>query len=1453
MKRKIAVSLIIILLAILVYAAVPTVSNVLVNATHRTNTTNDNITVYWTSADSDGDRVLNITDWRIDRVSIARKNIQFEFDARKNATDYTTYNETPIFTKPGWNNITWSPGYGGGRALRLFGKLGRHINYSASSVTNITGNKLTVMAWINLSEINGYNLIAENNYVTSPPVAAGGYALFSTNNEIFFDFETSGTGTNRVQKSGILPGGWMHVAGVYNGTHGIVFINGTQIGTAVAASGNIISAPYPFIIGGRSTIDGNTRFNGSIDDVRVYARALSHQQIREIVRNRTDLILSQETAFGDVWSACITPNDGTNDGAAVCSNNVTIIPPGINHVVSTNITNQSAIVRWNTTALANATLRYGLTTSLGTKSTKSTFYRNRSFTVSSLKNNTFYYFNVTSFDRYGHFETNGTFNFTTLQSEFMPIVTSVNITSTSGKDDIDDNLTATWASSDGNNDRIANITDWRVNGTSIALLNMPFEHNGTTNASDYSTHKNHATPANGPVWNATGGYNGFAAYYFDGSNDRINLPSISLTNNNTLSMWLHPVASSDGYGTLFAEADGDVGLYYRGTTRTLDFFYSGADHLTTTALTEGTWTHVALTSNAGAVSFYINGVKDASTYSSAVKYVAERIGDDIFSDNYKGFIDEVKVFNRSLSAEQIAQLYRNRTDLIVSNETILGDIWSVAVTSNDGNSNGAAEISDNTTIIDFVAPTPLSDNGGGGAETISPPSVVIPTLPKPALPAIETPKPAGTTSISDSQLSKSTIACSENATVGNVTEAIDYSSQILQNYELLVNPFRLDCKSPSARLTFSVPDSYANITAFKCINGKCAPVGMEARTELKCGAKIFEDIARKTNLLTPEMFPIEVIHSEINKGETNLASGNIVAAFSEGTKGKVTLDKMLSSVPEAKNTRIRIVGTPVELAFEVQQTGQASITLPYTVPEHVDELSTAIYILNKSSSTWAYVGGDVRKNQKTVSVSVPNIEKYSENNKIIMAPMALLCLNCFDVKLEKIYDGGSRDAVVLVHGFENTPERFEDIINDIRLTKQPWQVWTFGYPSSLPVEDTAKEFADLLQLNARDSDFVYIAAHSMGGLITQQAIRYAYEQNQGKVNPVYPFVNKVIKAVLIATPNKGALSGDPSAIFNTLLNADTLAGLFNVKSDVITELISGKQIAKVPGVQYLVIAGTQPYEFSKYLGITEKNDGLVSVSSAQTIGGEKISNACYNFWAINSTHTNILNNYDSRKLVERIVATEVSKDIKNKAIMGHSQYFDLEIKSCAMNEQYMIIGTPLRKEAVPDPGLCSCGNGFCGADESDISCPSDCAKLEKPKSSLLDLLLHFKPLRNLTVGLLILIMMIVLLSRKKKSATGLMRFAEYEALDKKHIKQAISKIEESKTKEELTAVDYKAERRLNDMLLQTRICLRTGRLDGAAVYYSNFSSEYSQAPTRLKEKFKEVADRLKEEVKGKMT
>jgi len=53
------------------------------------------------------------------------------------------------------------------------------------------------------------------------------------------------------------------------------------------------------------------------------------------------------------------------------------------------------------------------------------------------------------------------------------------------------------------------------------------------------------------------------------------------------------------------------------------------------------------------------------------------------------FINESKcLYDKSLSAEQISAIYNNRTDLIVSQETTVGEEYICSVTPNDGFEDG---------------------------------------------------------------------------------------------------------------------------------------------------------------------------------------------------------------------------------------------------------------------------------------------------------------------------------------------------------------------------------------------------------------------------------------------------------------------------------------------------------------------------------------------------------------------------------------------------------------------------------------------------------------------------------------------------------------------------------------------------------------------------------------------
>lgn len=180
-----------------------------------------------------------------------------------------------------------------------------------------------------------------------------------------------------------------------------------------------------------------------------------------------------------------------------------------------------------------------------------------------------------------------------------PNASSLTLTTTDPTtNNVNQNLTATWIINDEDNDPVKNITNWYLNGSSISVLHIPFENNTVDTSSttkDYSGYKNNGT-INGATWNATGGYDNWAAYEFDGVNDYIsvnNSDSLNL-NENKMSMLLYLKNSggslTDNYtleevsstynsyscstsaGTLHSGSDDD-GIYQ--TTLGFNFTYYG--------------------------------------------------------------------------------------------------------------------------------------------------------------------------------------------------------------------------------------------------------------------------------------------------------------------------------------------------------------------------------------------------------------------------------------------------------------------------------------------------------------------------------------------------------------------------------------------------------------------------------------------------------------------------------------------------------------------------------------------------------------------------------------------------------------------------------------------------------------------------------------------------------------
>jgi hypothetical protein len=123
---------------------------------------------------------------------------------------------------------------------------------------------------------------------------------------------------------------WYHITGVWDASENslIIYLNG--VGSTIAGYRNFaLGAQEGFDIGHGTA---SSRFwLGYIDEVQIFDRVLSADQIYQIYQSTKDgdsdrrVIVSEETAIGDVWKCIVTPNDGVQDGTAVESNILQIV------------------------------------------------------------------------------------------------------------------------------------------------------------------------------------------------------------------------------------------------------------------------------------------------------------------------------------------------------------------------------------------------------------------------------------------------------------------------------------------------------------------------------------------------------------------------------------------------------------------------------------------------------------------------------------------------------------------------------------------------------------------------------------------------------------------------------------------------------------------------------------------------------------------------------------------------------------------------------------------------------------------------------------------------------------------------------------------------------------------------------------------------------------------------
>jgi hypothetical protein len=222
-----------------------------------------------------------------------------------------------------------------------------------------------------------------------------------------------------------------------------------------------------------------------------------------------------------------------------------------------------------------------------------------------------------------------------------------------------------------NFDNISALSECTIRNRSDCIIDMSkYKNNGTLGNS---------TSGTAPTWNATGKYKG--AFEFDGSDDYIDLGNSSSldveANEFSIEAWFRSPAPSQN-NLLFTSSivSGQGYAFFIGrcaggnSGNCIDLLKMGViDQPVNYTFNASQWYHVVASqyfsgSNLSNVTYYVNGQSignftNTTSYNSGINQT-KRIGDKgniTNAQNFDGTIDELRIWNRSLSKDEVYQLY----------------------------------------------------------------------------------------------------------------------------------------------------------------------------------------------------------------------------------------------------------------------------------------------------------------------------------------------------------------------------------------------------------------------------------------------------------------------------------------------------------------------------------------------------------------------------------------------------------------------------------------------------------------------------------------------------------------------------------------------------------------------------------------------------------------------------
>lgn len=214
----------------------------------------------------------------------------------------------------------------------LYTNAGNHVNFNSAFYgkvrnapsVNLHGSGLTIEAWINHNPA----IVVNKTIVSKDSSGVIQYQMQVTGNG-YLNFTITTTNAMYMLISNgadSVPSNWSHVSATYDGNEMRAYINGKLVAYG-AATGDIIGQSSDVFVGEVS--DGSQRFNGRLDELKIWNSARSAKDIRDSMHTRLDFASSANLMayyhFDEVATTCIDHSGNCNNltfiGTTVFSSN----------------------------------------------------------------------------------------------------------------------------------------------------------------------------------------------------------------------------------------------------------------------------------------------------------------------------------------------------------------------------------------------------------------------------------------------------------------------------------------------------------------------------------------------------------------------------------------------------------------------------------------------------------------------------------------------------------------------------------------------------------------------------------------------------------------------------------------------------------------------------------------------------------------------------------------------------------------------------------------------------------------------------------------------------------------------------------------------------------------------------------------------------------------------------